>query len=361
MKKTKKIKNKPKVLVAMSGGIDSSVAAALIKKKGFDVIGVFMKFWTPPEDNRSGFNNRCCTPESEIRARKVAKILGIPFYVLDFKKEFKEKIVDYFIKGQKMGLTPNPCIICNQEIKFGLLFEKALALDADFIATGHYAQIKNKDSRFYLFEGKDKKKDQSYFLWTLKQNQLKKIMFPLASYRKNEVKKIAQRLKLPFSGIKESQEICFVPGHLEDFLKRYLKEKPGKIVDKKGNILGGHKGLWFYTIGQRKGINLPGGPWYVLAKKPKKRLLVVTKNKKDLLRKEFLVKKVNWVLGKKPPMPLSLKVKIRYGHQPSIAHIYKLQNTKKQIIFDKSQSAITPGQSAVFYQGQEVLGGGIIC
>ena len=373
-----------KVVVAMSGGVDSSVAAALLKRADFDVIGVFMKFWSPR-----------CSPEAETRARKVAKILKIPFYVFNFEKEFKKRIVDYFLESYKKGITPNPCVLCNKEIKFGLLLEKALALDADFIATGHYAlkreikypclrrREKSKIKNYKLLKAKDKNKDQSYFLWMLNQKQLEKILFPIGDYTRKEVENLAKKFKLPVLKAKKSVEICFIKNSINDFLKRYLKQKPGPVVEPQRRtsslrgrqvhdgvkkIIGQHQGLWFYTIGQRKGIRLPSGPYYVLDKDLKRNLLIVTKNEKDLLKKELICKNVNWVSGKVPEFPLKIKAKIRYQSELAPAIMtYKLKNLSTyKLTFTKPQRAITPGQSVVFYlpaqagKGQEVLGGGII-
>lgn len=356
-----KKKNK-KVVVAMSGGIDSSVAAALLKRAGFDVVGVFMKFWSEPkEDGLVRAYNRCCSPEAEVRARKVAKILKIPFYVFDFSKEFKKKIVDYFLEGYKKGITPNPCVVCNKEIKFGLLLEKGLKLGADFVATGHYAKIKEDKNGFHLLRGKDKEKDQSYFLWMLNQDQLKRILFPIGDHTRAEVENLARKFKLPVLKAKKSVEICFVQTTINDFLKKYLKEKPGKIVDIKGKVLGEHKGLWFYTIGQRKGILLSGGPYYVLDKDLKRNLLIVTPNEKDLYKKELVVKNVNWILRENPKLPLEIEAKIRYRQILSKAKIRKKLKEKTYLIeFKSPQRAITPGQSVVFYKREEVFGGGII-
>ena len=330
----------------MSGGLDSSVAAALLKRAGFSVVGVFMKFWSEPEkDGLIGVSNRCCSPEAEIRARKVAKILKIPFYVFNFEKEFKKRIVDYFLEEYKKGVTPNPCVVCNKEIKFGLLLEKALALDADFIATGHYAlkhEVKSQKSKvksYKLLRAKDKEKDQSYFLWMLNQKQLKRILFPIGDYTRKEVENLARKFKLPVLKAKKSVEICFIKTTINDFLARHLKQKPGPVVEQVhygvNQIIGKHNGLWFYTIGQRKGIGLPGGPYYVLDKdlkttthpppsRPKGgplNLLIVTKNEKDLLKKELICKNVNWISGKEPKLPLKIKAKIRYRHLASPATI----------------------------------------
>jgi len=376
-------KRNKKVVVALSGGVDSAVAAALLKKAGFTVIGIFLKFWS--ESNQNGLigtANRCCSPEAESRARKVAKILKIPFYVFDLRKEFKKRIVDEFLNNYKKGITPNPCVVCNKEIKFGLLLKKALVLDADFLATGHYALKREINSRslaklnqarnnsvfsehqkskiYQLLRAKDKDKDQSYFLWMLNQAQLSRILLPIGDYTRAEVEKLAKKFKLPVLRAKKSVEICFIQTSINDFLKKYLKEKPGKIIDTTGRVLGKHQGLWFYTIGQRKGIGLPGGPYFVLDKDIKRNFLIVTKNEKDLFKKELVCQKVNWLSGIEPSLPLQVMAKIRYRQQLASATIYKLKNKTYKLIFNKAQRAITPGQSVVFYQKQNLLGGGII-
>lgn len=339
-----------KVIVAMSGGIDSSVSAALLKRAGFDVVGVFMKFWA---DGPKSVVNRCCTLESEKRARLVAEKLDIPFYVFNFEKEFKKKVVDYFLAEYKAGRTPNPCVVCNKEIKFGLLFKKILSLNADYIATGHYARLRQEK----LYKGKDKNKDQSYFLWKLNQKILKHTLFPVGDYAKTEVRKLAKKFNLPVLNIPESQEVCFIQTTTADFLKKYLKSKPGPIVEQvhygASKIIGEHQGLWFYTIGQRKGIGFSKGPFYVLDKDIKKNTLIVTKNEKDLYKKELIVKNVNWASEIK--FPLKVMAKIRYRHKLASAIV-----DKNKVIFTKPQRAITPGQSVVFYRGQELLGGGVI-
>ena len=352
-----------KVLVLMSGGIDSSVAAALLKRDGFEVIGAFMKL-----------TNLARFKEGKERAKKIAKILKIPFLVFDLEKEFKMRIIDYFLKEYKAGNTPNPCVLCNKEIKFGLMLEKAMKFNVDFIATGHYVRKKEIRENFHKFaisRAKDKRKDQSYFLWMLNQRQLKRILFPIGNYTREEVENLARKFKLPVLKVKKSVEICFIERTVNDFLKRYLKEKPGKIVDTKGKVLGEHSGLWFYTIGQRKGIGLSSGPWWVVGKDLKRSLLIVTKNEKDLLKKELFCKNVNWVSGNEPKFPLRVKAKIRYKTdfaeatiRSAFSHSKKCANIKNKIykvVFEKPQRAITTGQSVVFYKGEEVLGGGIIC
>ena len=363
----RKIKQGTKVVCAMSGGVDSSVAAALLKRAGFNVIGVFMKFWSAPKKDRSQGNwNRCCSPEAESRARKVAKILKIPFYIFNFEKEFKKRVVDYFLEAHKKGTTPNPCVVCNKEIKFGLLLKKAKKIQVDFLATGHYvkkSKVKNQKLKviYRLLRGTDKSKDQSYFLWQLNQNQLKHILFPLGSYSKKEVRGLAKKFKLSVLNIPESQEICFIKDNYNDFLARYFKPKPGKVIDTTGKIIGQHQGLWFYTIGQRKGIGFSGGSWYVMNKDFKKNILVVTKKEKDLEKRELIAGNINWISGKEPKLPLEIKAKIRYRHKFASAVIcHKIQKTKYKIVFKRPQRAIASGQSVVFYKGQELLGGGII-
>jgi tRNA-specific 2-thiouridylase len=365
-----------KILCAISGGIDSGVATALLKREGFDILGVFMKL----ADTENFL-------EGEKRAKKLTKFLKIPFLVLDLRKNFKRKIIDYFLREYKAGNTPNPCILCNKEIKFGLLLEKALSLGADFVATGHYARKKeicenspSNSCKFALARAKDKEKDQSYFLWMLNQEQLKRILFPIGDYTRKEVENFAKKLKLPVIKAKKSVEICFIEKTVNDFLKKYLKEKPGLIVEKIPSkeaqkhshilenvrilngfrVLGKHRGLWFYTIGQRKGIGLSGGPFWVLDKDLKKNLLIVTKNEKDLLKKELFCKNVNWISGKKPKLPLKVEAKIRYRQELADATVYP-ENKIYRVVFKKPQRAITSGQSVVFYKGEELLGGGIIC
>ena len=380
-----KLNQKNRVVVAMSGGVDSSVAAALLKRAGFDVVGIMMKFW---KDGVSS-DNRCCSVESEKLARLVAKKIGIPFYVLNVEKEFKKKVVDYFLKEYKNGKTPNPCVVCNKEIKFGFLINKALSLGADFVATGHYAQRSATNllvprgvfpsagnplcsagqmdqgttksllpRSVRLFMGNDKQKDQSYFLWQLNQKQLSHVLFPVGGYTKPEVRELAKEFDLPTAETPESQEVCFVKDTTNNFLKKYLKTKTGKVLDAQGNVVGQHQGLWFYTIGQRKGLEINQGPWYVVGKDFKKNVLIVSKNIKDLNKKEFIANNVNWILPQK--LPANAEVKIRYKSAFAKAKIFKLAGKKGKVVFAKPQKAITSGQSAVFYKGKELLGGGVI-
>lgn len=353
------------VLVAMSGGVDSSVAAAILKNQGYDVVGVFMRFWhetrthTDLDADSYGLENKCCSLGAYNDAKRVAEILGIPFYAVDMKTPFKKTVVDYFLEEYKSGRTPNPCVECNRFIKFGELFEKAKAVGAEYVATGHYARIKNQELRIKLLRGRDQNKDQTYFLYTLTQKQLKYCLFPIGEYTKAKVRVMAKKFGLPIFDKKDSQEVCFVGNSLESFLKRWLKMKKGKIIElETKKALGEHQGLPLYTIGQRKGLGLSGGPYYVVKVDTKSNSLSVSKNEKNIFSKELKLKKINFIAGA-PKLPLRIKTKIRYRHKEADSTLIKEKNNYK-IIFNKPQRAITSGQSAVFYGGDEVVGGGII-
>ncbi len=360
----------------MSGGVDSSVAAALLKNQGYQVIGVFMHFWRDVADKLESIDahieNRCCSREAEESARGVAQKLGIKFYSINVSKEFKKAVVDYFLKEYNSGRTPNPCVECNRNIKFGILIEKALAMGVDYIATGHYAllrrEIPNPKSQipkfsYKLLKAVDRSKDQSYFLYTLTQKKLKHCLFPIGDYTKDKVREMARKYNLEIHDKKESQEICFIQSkYYGDFLRKYLKLTQGNIVNEKKEILGKHKGLPLYTIGQRRDIGIGGtGPYYVIGIDYKKNVLIVSNNKKDsnLFAKELIAEKVNWISGKVPKLPLRIKAKVRYRMEESSAVIDKIRG-KYVIKFTKLQRAIMSGQSVVFYKGDEMLGGGII-
>ena len=330
-------KQNKKAIVAFSGGVDSSVSAFLLKKDGFDVTAVFMRIFDSP---------------AEDKAKNLAKSMGIPFKVVDLRKEFKKMIINGFVEGYGKGLTPNPCVVCNKEIKFGLFLAATEKMEADIFVTGHYARIAKKGNTFSLLKAKDLKKDQSYFLYRLSQKQLSKVVFPLSSFFKEDVRLIAKKNKIKSFFFPDSQEVCFAG---PDFLKKKLGKKNGEIVDREGNVLGEHEGVWFYTIGQRKGIGLSGGPYFVIGKNVRRNELVVSKSEKDLLGKEVAFKSASWISGKEPDFPLRVKAKIRYGHKEAPGVL-----NKNRLVFDKQQRAITSGQSVVFYKGNEVIGGGII-
>jgi len=377
-----KEKKKQRVIVGMSSGVDSSVAAALLKKQGFDVVGVFMHFWKETTQN-SLVENKCCSLESLEDARKVCQILGIPLYTANAEKEFKREVVDYFLQEYAAGRTPNPCVACNEHIKFNVLMKKMLEMDGDFVASGHYSINKlEKDGKFHLYQGKDKEKDQSYFLYNFSQKQLARILFPVGEYRKPEIRKIAEKLKLPVFNKDDSQGLCFTPEkYPENFLRRNLPLKKGKIQNTNGKDVGEHDGLPLYTIGQRRGINIGGdGPYFVVGKDLQKNILIVTNNEKDpaLVCQQMQVEKVNWIV-EEPKMPAKVLVKTRYRHN-AVSAIIKLvsdsearpQSCEKNsrgrasapiylVKFTEPQRAISPGQSAVFYtKDNEMIGGGRI-
>lgn len=343
------MKIRKKILVALSGGVDSAVAAALLKKQGFDVFGVYFRFFDG-KDAKKSLN----------KAKKVAEILEIPLEIIDARKDFKKKITDYFIASYKKGITPNPCVVCNKEMKFRLLFELMKKYKTNFIATGHYARVAPRNDSYKLLEAKDKSKDQSYFLYKLNQRELAKTIFPLGNYKKIEVKKIAKKIKLPVFEA-ESHDICFLSNNdLNTYLGKYLKCGFGNIVGDSGEILGKHKGLSFYTIGQRKGIEIGGnGPYFVIGKKVRKNQLLVSNDPKKLLTKKFDVGRVNWINGGMK-FPLRAQIQIRYHAEKVSAIIESSKFGKYTIETKKSLRAVTPGQSAVFYKNKEVIGGGII-
>ena len=351
-------KSQKSVFVAMSGGVDSSVAATLLKNEGYKVTGVFMKNWADP--------SWPCPWEEERRdAMRVCAKLGIPFETFDFTKEYKEKVVDYMIREYSAGRTPNPDIMCNKEIKFGLFLDKALAMGADLIATGHYIR-KSEDNK--LLRAKYLEKDQSYFLWTLKQNQIEKCLFPIGEIEsKARVREIAAEYSLPTAGKKDSQGICFMgPVDVQEFIKPYVKTDIGDIVTTDGAKIGAHAGLDFYTIGQRKGIGVGGtGPYYVVKKDYQTNTLVVAQvsDMSALESKTIFVGDISFI-GDEPVIPADIQASIRYRNNPTSAILTKLESGPSSarwlVTFDKPVRAAAPGQSVVFYNGEELLGGGII-
>lgn len=356
-------KKDTRVVVAMSGGVDSSVAAALLVQEGFDVVGMMMRLWSD-EAAGGAEHNRCCTPDQMQSARRIANRLGIPFYVLDTKDVFRESVVQYFIDQHRDGYTPNPCLECNRQIRFDWLLRHALALDADYLATGHYARIAQIAAGGWLLKkGFDSGKDQSYVLSVMGQEQLSKTLFPVGEYPKAEVRRIASELGLVAANRKDSQDLCFLGNNdYRDFLRMYAPEVmiKGPILTSSGEILGEHLGLSNYTIGQRKGLGISfSEPLYVLAMNPYKNALVVG-TRAELGRDQLEAESFNWVSGAPPDAAFRAEVKIRYRSQPQSALVQMLGSKHVRIAFDEPQRDITPGQAAVVYQDDVCLGGGVI-
>lgn len=350
----------------MSGGVDSSVAAALLVEAGYDVIGITMNIWPSPKTTEEADRfGGCCSLSATDDAKKVAHKLDIPHYTFDFREVFKEEVIENFVAEYRRGRTPNPCIRCNQFIKFKALLHKAMAIGADFIATGHYARIDYDDSRgrYILKKGIDKSKDQSYVLYVLTQDQLARTLFPLGEITKEETRKKAEELGLPVAAKPESQEICFVPDkNYPKFVNEYVPgiAKPGPIYDKQGNVLGVHKGIIHYTIGQRKGLGISSPvPLYVIAIREEEDAIVVG-TKEDLGRTTLIARDINLISVAELKESMLITAKIRYKAPESPAVISPLPEGKAEVEFEHPQSAITPGQAVVFYDGDIVVGGGTI-
>ena len=360
----------------MSGGVDSSTTAALLVERGYNVIGMMMRLWSEgseggDDDNRFA-SNRCCSPEAVADARGVCQNLGIPFYLLNFEAAFKTHVVDFFLDGYARAITPNPCLQCNRMVKFGALLDKARALGADYLATGHYARVRARDGAFELLKGVDPKKDQSYALHILSQEQLARAMFPLGEFTKEETREMARRFGLHVAEKHESQDLCFIAdGEYRNFLRRNIPNalKPGDIVDPRGNVIGRHQGLPLYTIGQRKGLGLAvGEPLFVLALDPARNTLVVGREE-ELGRRELIANAVNWISAHPPQAEIRVTAKIRYRATEAAASVYPESDsssvpagtaTAARVVFDQPLRDIAPGQAVVFYDGAVCLGGGII-
>lgn len=357
---------KKTVVLGMSGGVDSSTAAALLLEQGYDVIGVTMQIWPDKSEQVLEVEGGCCSLSAVDDARRVADKLGIKYYVLNFKELFDEKVICNFVDEYLEGRTPNPCIVCNKYIKFHYLLKKALSIGADYVATGHYARITyDQDLQRYLLKKSDAgKKDQTYFLYNFTQEQLEHTLMPLADYNKDQIREIAARYELPVAKKKESQDICFVEdGNHAGFIETRIgknKIKRGSFVDKSGKSLGTHEGIVKYTIGQRRGLNLPMNERvYVTGIDAKNNTVIVGKNE-DLFSKTAVIDNVNLISIDKLTAPMKVEAKIRYSVKESSAIIEPLSDGKIKATFEQPQRAITPGQSMVFYDGDIVVGGGVI-
>ena len=365
-----------KIAVAMSGGVDSSAAAAILKQQGHELVGFTMQLWNQRrgisvDEHGDSLPSRCCSLDDVYDARRVAEELGMPFYVLNLEQEFERDVVQPFVDSYLSGETPIPCVSCNSRLKFASLDRLAESLGCAKVATGHYARVEFDDAsgRYRLFRGRNLQKDQSYFLWELTQPQLSRAHFPLGEMSKPEVRDVAREHSLAVAEKTESQEICFVPdGNYSGFIDRYLKAEDeenrlpgdGEIVSTTGEVVGSHSGIHRYTIGQRRGIGIAAErPLYVIGiDAPHNR--VVVGEQEELLASEFVAARVNWIAFDNPGEPVRAEVRVRYRHTPAPATITPIDNGRARIVFDESQRAITPGQATVFYRGDEVLGGGWI-
>ncbi|MGQ7277016.1 tRNA 2-thiouridine(34) synthase MnmA [Brevibacillus thermoruber] len=353
-----------RVVVGMSGGVDSSVTAYLLKQQGYDVIGIFMKNW----DDTDEFGH--CTAEDDFQdVRRVCEQIGIPYYTVNFEKEYMEKVFQYFLDEYKRGRTPNPDVMCNREIKFGELLDKVMDLGADYIATGHYARVEFRDGAYRLLRGVDSNKDQSYFLNALDQHQLSKTMFPLGSLTKPQVREIAEKAGLATAKKKDSTGICFIgERNFREFLQNYLPAKPGDIETVDGEVIGRHDGLMYYTLGQRQGLGIGGGhgktgePWFVVDKDLERNVLIVAEGAGHprLYSTRLIATDVNWISGKEPASSFTCTAKFRYRQPDQGVTVHLREGNTVEVVFDQPQKAVTPGQAVVFYNGEECLGGGII-
>ena len=355
-----------RVVVGMSGGVDSSVAAALLVERGWDVVGVTLRVWPwrEPAEAPKRFGS-CCSPQTVDDARQVARQLGIPYYLLNTEREFDRTVIDNFASEYRAGRTPVPCVVCNQEVKFGSLLRRARAWEATAVATGHYSRVRRdgETGRYLLFRGRDPRKDQSDFLWPLTQEQLAGAEFPVGDLTKEEVRARARALGLPVADKPESMEICFIPDDdYRGFLRRRIPEafRPGPILDRAGQRLGEHQGLAGYTVGQRRGLGLHADrPLYVLALDPERNAVVVGEAD-GLEARRLVAAEANFIPFDWPSEEIRVAAKIRHSHTPSPAVVRPLSERRVEAIFDEPQRAITPGQSVVFYWEDQVVGGGII-
>ncbi len=355
------MEKKQRVVVAMSGGVDSAVAAGILARRGYDVVGITMRLWTVGDPNAPRSKKRCCSVEDTDDARRAADVLGIPHYVLNMEREFHDRVIDYFVEEYGRGRTPNPCLACNEHVKFRALLDRAVALDADFLATGHYARIGRRDTRYTLARAVDETKDQSYVLYTMGQTELAKTLFPVGDVPKREIRAMARKMRLELADKPDSADICFVPdGDYKRFVRGRIALPPGEIRDADGVMVGEHDGVAGFTVGQRKGLGVALGEKRFVTAIDARVGVVTIGREEDLMSSALIAENVNWIDGTPPSHAVEAMVKIRYRMAEACATVTPLDARCARVDFDEAQRAITPGQAAVFYRGDEVLGGGAI-
>jgi tRNA-specific 2-thiouridylase len=361
--------SKKRVIVAMSGGVDSAVAAGLLQREGYDVVGITMRLWAQDDPLASRYHRRCCPAEDIDDAATAAGLLGIPHYVLNMEQQFSEHVVDYFVDEYRRGRTPNPCLPCNERIKFASLLDRTAEFDADFLATGHYARIEQRADGYHLLPSADREKDQSYVLYMLGQAELARVLFPIGAYRKHEVRALASELGLPVAEKLDSADICFLPTEdYRDFIEQRVPQSQGDIVDSAGRVVGRHRGVAAYTIGQRRGLGLAAGERrFVTSIDPELNVITIG-TEKDLYSESLTAKSLRWVAGAPPAAEFAADVKIRYRSESSAATVC-VDGLTARVRFERPQRAVAAGQAVVFYQSRsgkaagrsdEVVGGGII-
>ncbi len=350
---------KKRVAVALSGGVDSSMAALLLQEVGYEVVGITMRLWHEKKATLGGQHYSCYSTQDIYDVEQICLTFGIPLHIIDLEREFKQYVIDYFCQEYRQGRTPNPCIACNQHIKFGFVLNQALFLGADYLATGHYARTEYFDDAYHLLKGVDLKKDQSYMLCTLGQEKLSHLLFPLGGYLKAEVKELARQKGLPIASKPSSQDICFITTDYGTLLGQHSATSPGEIVNRWGEVLGKHRGIAFYTIGQRHGFGLASSSRLYVTKIEPDINRITVGSEEEICSQKLTASKVNWVSGRPPSKPVEITAKIRYKSPEAVATLYP-ESDSAEIQFHQLQHAITPGQAVVFYRDSEVLGGGII-
>lgn len=362
--------SKKRVIVAMSGGVDSAVAAGLLLRQGYDVIGITMRLWTQEDPLASRYQRRCCPAEDIDDAATAAGLLAIPHYVLNMEEQFSEHVVDYFVDEYRRGRTPNPCLPCNERIKFHSLLERAQAFDADYLATGHYARIEHLDGRYRLLTAVDHDKDQSYVLYMLGQDELSRVLFPIGGFRKHEIRAVATELGLPMAGKPDSADICFLPTEdYRDFIEQRVPQSAGDIVDSAGEVVGRHRGVAAYTIGQRRGLGIAAGERRFVTEIDPQLNVITIGPEEELYCTALTAEALRWVAGAPPADEFAADVKIRY-RSASTPAVIRMTEDGAEVRFERPQRAVAPGQAVVFYRlderrldegrNDEVLGGGII-